>query len=511
MRRFAFNGDIQNLKKESFDVVIIGSGIAGLYTALSTHPSKKIVVLSKESSIVCSSFFAQGGIAAVTNSDDDNKFHIKDTLTAGAGLCDRKAVETLVEEGPAEINRLISMGVSFDVKEDGTLETTREGGHSMNRILHSGGDATGKELTNKLVFLASQKENIELRTDIFVSDILTKDNKAVGIIFHDGEFKVIWSSNIVVCTGGIGQVYKYTTNPIVSTGDGVATSARAGAVMQDMEFVQFHPTAFADIDKNGQCFLISEAVRGEGGYLRNNKGERFMVGKHELAELAPRDIVARAIFEEIKRTHSNTVFIDITHKSKSFLKKRFPTIYDECKNRGIDISKDFIPVVPVQHYMMGGIKTDLNGMTNIDGLYACGESACTGVHGANRLASNSLLECIVFGRRCALHMMEKKRENKNIDFSIKPLVLKQAYSDFSLLKSEIKEIMSENGGIVRNEEDLKSGISQLNGMIKSLEEQEFCHIEQIEVYNMAITARLILEEAFERKESVGAHYLEIRN
>lgn len=508
MRRFAFNGDIQNLKKECFDVVIIGSGIAGLYTALSIDPAKKIVVLSKESSIVCSSFFAQGGIAAVTNSDDDKKFHIQDTLTAGAGLCDLKAVETLVEEGPAEINRLISMGVSFDVKEDGTLETTREGGHSMNRILHSGGDATGKELTNKLVFLASQKENIELRTNIFVSDILTKDKKAVGIIFHDGEFKCIWSSNIVVCTGGVGQVYKYTTNPIVSTGDGVATSARAGAKICDMEFVQFHPTALAEINENGQCFLISEAVRGEGGYLRNNKGERFMVGKHELAELAPRDIVARAIFAEMRKTNSKTVFIDITHKSKAFLKKRFPTIYEECKKRGLDISKDLIPVVPVQHFMMGGIKTDLNGMTNIDGLYACGESACTGVHGANRLASNSLLECIVFGRRCSLHIMAMKRESKNSEFFIKPLTLKPAYSDFASLKNEIKEIMSECGGIVRNEEDLQSGIYRLNEMIKSLEEQELDSIDSIEVYNMALTARFILEEAFERKTSVGAHYLE---
>lgn len=510
MKRFAFNGDIHKLKKEYFDVVIIGSGIAGLYTALNLDENLSVAVLSKESSMICSSWLAQGGIAVVTNSSDDEAYHIKDTLVAGAGLCDLEAVKTLVNKGPQEINRLIGMGVSFDVKEDGSLETTREGGHSMNRILHSGGDATGKELTNKLAYLATQRENLTIRTDVFLADILTYENKAIGVIIFEDEFKLILSSNIVICTGGIGQVYKYTTNPIVSTGDGVATTARAGATLSDMEFVQFHPTAFYDENAKGQSFLISEALRGEGAILRDKYGARFLQGVHPLADLAPRDIVARAIIAQMKKTSAPNVFLDITHKGEEFLKERFPTIYEECKNRGINISKEYIPVVPVQHYMMGGIKTDLNAMTNIDGLYACGESACTGVHGANRLASNSLLECIVFGRLCAEHIMKKKRTAPAVDLDLIYNCKKkeQVFINANEIKTKIKEIMSEKGGIIRTTNKLAEGIDELYDIINLLSSISLQTKDQIEALNMAQTASYILIAAYNRTESVGAHYRE---
>ncbi len=510
MNRFAFNGDINKLKTEKFDVVIIGSGIAGLYTALNLDNKLSVAVLSKESSMICSSWLAQGGIAVVTNSSDDETYHIKDTLVAGAGLCDLEAVITLVNKGPNEINRLIGMGVSFDVKDDGNLETTREGGHSMNRILHSGGDATGKELTKKLAFLATKSENLTLRADIFLVDILTYNNKAFGVIIFEDEYKLILSSNIVICTGGIGQVYKYTTNPTVSTGDGVATASRAGAILSDMEFVQFHPTAFYDENVKGQSFLISEALRGEGAILRDINGAKFMQGIHPLADLAPRDIVARAIVAQMKKTDAPNVLLDITHKGEGFLKDRFPTIYEECKNRGINISKEYIPVVPVQHYMMGGIKTNLNAMTNIDGLYACGESACTGVHGANRLASNSLLECIVFGRLCAEHIMKKKRQTPKIDLNLVYYNTEKKLSKINIseIKAKIKEIMSEKGGIIRSTNKLAQGIDELYDIINLLNNILLQNPSQIETLNMAQTASFILIAAYNRNESVGAHFRE---
>lgn len=509
MRRFAFSDDINKLQKEYYDVVIIGSGIAGLYTALNLDSNLKCIILTKETTKVSSSYFAQGGIAAVTRDEDEISLHIKDTLEAGAGHCDYEAVKTLVTEGPVEINRLLAMGVPFDVNEDGDLMSTREGGHSMNRILHSGGDATGKELTKKLYSITSTKKNIEMRNNVFVSDILTYNNRACGVIAFDGEYRVIMSPNIIVCTGGIGQVYRYSTNPEVSTGDGVAACKRAGAVLHDMEFVQFHPTAFFQHDDDSQFFLISEAVRGEGGILKNKDNEAFMADKHPLKDLAPRDIVARAIFAEMKKTKQDHVYLDITSKSREFLSKRFPTIFEECLKKGIDISKDYIPVTPVQHYFMGGIKTDLHGMTNIDALYACGESACTGVHGANRLASNSLLECIVFGRRCAVQINEMKRILPEIDLNdiYSPVKYENKNTDFAQIKLEIKNLMTDTGGIVRHGETLKQSITELNDILMALEGR-YLDMNGIEVLNMTQVATEILTGALNRKDSIGAHYRE---
>lgn len=509
MRRYAFSGDIEKLSVEHYDVVIVGSGIAGLYTSLNLDPSLKCAVLTKETTDVSSSYFAQGGIAAVTRDVDDLRYHIVDTLEAGAGHCDFEAVKTLVTEGPNEINRLLSMGVTFDVSENGHLMSTREGGHSMNRILHSGGDATGRKLTKKLASIALTRDNIEIHNDVFVTDLLTVKGCVCGVIIYDGQYRVILSPNIVICTGGIGQVYLHTTNPEVSTGDGVALAARAGAKLYDMEFVQFHPTAFYEPDNKGQFFLISEAVRGEGGILKNRFGEPFMEDKHKLRDLAPRDIVARAIYNEMKVSGESHVYLDITHMDRDFLKKRFPTIFEHCLKKGVDISKDYIPVVPVQHFFMGGIKTDLFGMTNIDALYACGEAACTGVHGANRLASNSLLECIVFGRRCAEQINNLKRKLPDIDLSkvYSKIDYEDKNIDFKAYQEAIKEIMTATGGIVRHGTQMQSSIEKLSQMICSLEEQHL-DIRGIETLNMAQVAMEILKSALARKASLGAHYRE---
>ncbi|MBP7402809.1 MAG: L-aspartate oxidase, partial [Clostridia bacterium] len=401
MRRYLFDGSLKDVPVESFDVVIVGQGIAGLYTALRLDPALSCAVIAKSDPQLSSSWLAQGGIAAVMIAEDTRAAHIQDTLTAGAGLCDEQAVRTLVAEGPRDVQTLIDWDVPFDLDDIGNIKLTREGGHSANRILHSGGDATGRGVTRRLAEIAAGRPNLRLRDPAHLIDVLTENGETVGVLAWENGYRILRAPNVVLCTGGIGQNYEYTTNPSTSTGDGIAAAIRAGARVQDMEFVQFHPTALMSRDPSRRFFLISEALRGEGAVLRNAEGERFMQGKHPLAELAPRDIVTRGIIQEMERTRSTYVYLDSTHRTAAQLEERFPTIYAECLRQGIDISKQWIPIRPVQHYMMGGIHTGLDAMSSVSGLYAVGETACTGVHGANRLASNSLLECLVFGRRCA--------------------------------------------------------------------------------------------------------------
>ncbi len=516
MRRYAFQCDMEETEQIFCDVIIIGSGLAGLYTALNIDESLSCIVLSKQGNDECNSYFAQGGIASVFNADDSFELHYKDTLNAGAELCNREAVKVLVEEGPEEIKRLIDVGVDFDLDEKGNLNTTREGGHSKKRILHSGGDATGRELVRKLAQIVSLKPNVTVKHDVFLADILTENEKAYGVIVYENGCKAYIAPNIVISAGGIGQVYQYTTNPLAATGDGISAAIRAGVEVENMEFVQFHPTALYDENTGGRFFLISEAVRGEGGVLRNEKGERFMCKRHSMAELAPRDIVAREINREIQKSNTPHVYLDITHKSESHLSQRFPTIYHQCKKYNIDISEQYIPVCPVQHYFMGGIKTDLNGMSSINGLYACGESACTGVHGANRLASNSLLECVVFGKRCAIHINNKKQKKlhtANISKVKKDAINAKLLSpnELQIMKQRIKETMHRFGGIIRTEEGLLSGLGIIKNILTELETQFLPTRHHIEVLNMATIGEKILEAAFERKESVGAHYLESNN
>ena len=509
MRRYLFNLPLDDMTHHEIDVAIIGSGIAGLYAAYNLAPSTQSVIFTKENTDTSASWLAQGGIAVVTESDDTFEYHYEDTIKAGAGLCDEDAVHTIVEEGPWDINKLISLGINFDMDTSGRLKVTMEGGHGKRRILHSGGDATGREIVRILKELVAEHDNVTMLENYFAVDIVTNNDQICGLVaYHDG-WHFFKTNHIIIAAGGMGQVYRYTTNPIVATGDGIAMARRAGAKLADMEFVQFHPTGFySEQSRNRQCFLISEAVRGEGGVLRNEKGVRYMVGRHPLNELAPRDIVARENYREIENQTLPYVSLDITHQDKAFLEDRFPTIYEHLMKNAIDMTKDYIPVGPVQHYAMGGIKTDLWGNTNITGLYACGEAACTGVHGANRLASNSTLECLVFGRRCATSV------NNKIDIpaaelpDIAPSTFKPLERNIEQEKNTIKGIMVKFCGIIRNRKGLKTGLERIREIVSRLDESDLSTIPEMELYNMAIVSKNIIKAAKRRKKSVGAHYRE---
>lgn len=518
MRRYAFDYPPDQIEKHDCDVVIIGSGLAGLYTALNIDESLSCVVLSKEKNNDCNSFLAQGGIAAVCKQDDAFETHYNDTLRAGARLCDKEAVKVLVGEAPEDILKLMSVGVAFDMDEQGHLHVTQEGGHSRKRVVHCGGDATGREVIQKLTEVVAARPNVTIKYDTFFVDVITDKGRTAGVWTYENGHKLYVAPNVVICSGGIGQIYRYTTNPAGATGDGIAAAVRAGVKVRHMEFVQFHPTALFNQKEEERFFLVSEAVRGEGGILRNEKGEQFMKGRHPMGDLAPRDIVAREIMKEIEKSEMPYVYLDITSKSKQYLVDRFPTIYQECEKQGIDMSEQFIPVCPVQHYFMGGIETDLNGSSNIPGLYACGEAACTGVHGANRLASNSLLECLVFGRRCAQHINHQsdwitiKNNVKDIagtvisDFT--PSLEPPAPNDFSQTRQEIKKIMHQYVGINRNAQGIEKGLKRIDSIAEDIESFRFSTHEHVEVWNMAIVARQIMRAAGEREESIGAHYRE---
>ncbi len=512
MRRYAFEPDIEIKEILAYDVCIIGNGLAGLYTAINLPSNLSCLVLGKEGLEKSNSWLAQGGIAAAIAKDDRPRFHYADTLVAGAGLCDHAAVRVLVDEGPSDIEALVSLNVPFDLDEDGDLAITREGGHNRNRIVHCGGDSTGRETVKVLAAVADDRANITLSGDTFLVDILKdQEGRVAGVLVYDDGYKIIKTSNVVICTGGIGGIYTHSTNPALATGDGISAALRAGAKIEKMEFIQFHPTGLYEKGSRGRTFLISEAVRGEGGILKNRFGETFMKDQHPLADLAPRDIVARAIIKEMTRTNSEFVELDITEKDKDFLVKRFPTIYQECLKKGIDISKDTIPVCPVQHYMIGGIKTDLYGRTTIEGLYACGESASTGVHGANRLASNSMLECLVFGRRSAANIAA--RIIAGIP-SPEPVLPKPAlstllpYCDAFSVKRRLQHIMNAKGNVVRTAAGLASGLSEVGDIKTKLEKSALTSKESIETYNMVLVAEKILSAALRRKNSIGAHFRE---
>jgi L-aspartate oxidase len=511
--QFAIDGSTKIKHTLRYDVVIIGAGLAGLYTALNIDENYSCLILAKDTIDISNSWFAQGGIAAAMSSDDAPIFHLEDTLIAGAGLCDKDAVGVLVAEGPLDINRLVSLSVPFDFNEFGDLLITREGGHRKNRIVHAGGDATGRETVKALAHIVAQRKNIAFSENTCFYDIIKDENGAVsGIVVKkdDLEFYLIETRKVVIATGGIGQVYKSTTNPSVATGDGLAAALRAGAVIKNIEFIQFHPTGLWSAIPEDREFLISEAVRGEGGLLKNKEGVRFMEGTHELNELAPRDIVARAVFKELQRSGEDHVYVDITAKSEEYLQHRFPTIYEECLHRGINISHDWIPVCPVQHYLMGGIETDLHGRSSINGLYAAGEAACTGVHGANRLASNSMLECLVFGRRAADDINKTLRgKQSTLKAAIPAIPVRKASDlDYYALRQEIKDLMSEYGYVVRTGKGLTYALSQINSILTQLQNVYDDKNDYMETLSMATIASLILTAALARKESIGSHYRE---
>ena len=514
--QFAIDGTTKIDKTLRYDAVIIGAGLAGLYTALHISERYSCLILAKDKIDISNSWFAQGGIAAAIARDDAPIFHLEDTMIAGAGLCNEDAVGVLVAEGPEDINKLVRLNVPFDLDESGDLMITREGGHRKNRIVHAGGDATGRESVKALAHIVSRRSNITFSENTCFYDIVKNEDGAVtGLIVKkdDREFALIESRYVVIATGGIGQVYRSTTNPSVATGDGIAAAMRAGAAVKNMEFVQFHPTGLWSPVPEDREFLISEAVRGEGGLLKNREGVRFMEGAHELNELAPRDIVARAIVRELARTGDDHVFIDITSKSEDFLKHRFPTIYEECLRRGINIAKDWIPVCPVQHYLMGGIETDVYGRATVPGLYAVGEAANTGVHGANRLASNSMLECLVFGRRAAedinrfLGNASPSAGAALPALSVRP----EADLDFKSIRKEIKTLMTEYGYVFRTKKGMSYAAGEIGAQLTRLEAVYDDSVAYLETLNIAAIARSILTAALSRPESIGSHFREDDN
>jgi len=489
------------LKASTYDLVIIGTGIAGLYTALSVDPKYSVMLVTKDQLYESNSNYAQGGIAAALEESDFEK-HVMDTLEAGSNYNDEAVVNIVIKEARENIQNLIELGVNFDKREDGTLRRTKEGGHSSSRILHYK-DSTGREIIRALTEAAKRRENIYIYENTFAIDLAIEKDEAKGVIFqNDLERFYVESSKIIIASGGIGKLFKNSTNSLVATGDGVAMALRSSAQVIDMEFIQFHPTAL-NFDES-RNFLISEALRGEGAVLRNSKGERFMEKYHPLKDLAPRDIVAQSIFIEMKENDTDGVFLDITGEDSEYVKNRFPQIYEYCLKHGIDITKDYIPVVPVQHYLMGGVQVDLNGKTSIKNLYACGEVARTGVHGANRLASNSLLEAIVLGNRIAININEnvKKIKNDQILYSIN-MMTESKKVDYTEVIKKIRKIMSSNVFIVRYESKLKNALEEINEMLASVKKNNT--IEYFEVMNMLITSKKIIEDSIKRKESLGSH------
>lgn len=511
------------MKYSEYSVVVIGSGAAGLYAALKIAQQIKlpegILLVSKSSLGTSNSKYAQGGIVGVMhqNPDDSVESHIKDTLKAGAGLSDKKVTEEISSASDAVLNDLIANGVEFDLDENGNLTFTLEAAHSVKRILHSGGDATGKGITDGLIKAVKANENIHtIEKAVAVELLVTSDKECRGVIIYNKqteEHEIIYTSAVIIATGGAGQVYKYTTNPLCATGDGIALAYEAGALIEDMEFIQFHPTALALSPESQNRFLISEAVRGEGAKLINKNGEEFMAKYSEKKELAPRDVVTRAIFSEMKKENSNNVYLNAAIIGKEKISKRFPTISKTCKENGIDITETPIPVAPAAHYTMGGIKASVEGKTSVKGLYAIGEAACTGLHGANRLASNSLLECVVCAYELADYLSFTNLNTPNvIDEGIKKMI--DVYSrsisgdeyDTSALKSKLKDIMWNYVGIIRTEESLLKAQKEVEKLQADFKRRRKClNQNEYEYRNMLTVASLIIRSALARKESRGAH------
>lgn len=512
------------MKYSKYSAVVIGSGIAGLYSALKLEQQLNlpdgILLITKSELGESNSYYAQGGMVAVlkSNKNDSVSSHVADTIKAGAGLSELNTIKFISENSDKVVKDLLTFGVEFDRDENGNFTLTKEAAHSVNRILHSGGDATGREMEIALCHTLQNHKNIKVYENSLAVDLLVENNTCDGVvIFHEknNEYETVYCKTLILATGGLGQLYKYTTNPVGATGDGFALAYNVGAELQDMEFVQFHPTALAfDDKKNHNRFLISEAVRGEGAKLCNKDRVQFMYKYDERKELAPRDIVARSIFQEMKATNTTNVYLDTSDIPRDKLIKRFPTIANKCLDNGIDITKDLIPVAPAAHYFMGGVKTNLKGETSIKGLYAIGEVSSTGLHGGNRLASNSLLECVV----CAYEVAEFLR-NSDLSFDIPKngkfdkIISKyetpnvENKIDVQNLKSKLKDLMWNNVGIYRNEKSLNDAINGLNELEKEFPKQDkYLSKEEYEFRNMLISARLIVKSAIRRKESRGAHY-----
>jgi L-aspartate oxidase len=488
------------------DFLVIGAGVAGLRAAVELASAGSVLVLAKREVTESNTQWAQGGIAAALSDEDEISLHLQDTLLAGDGLCNPDAAKVLVEEAPERIDELIQWDTEFD-REGTKLTFGREGAHSRNRILHAHGDSTGREIVRALYAKTQALKNVSVREFEFSTDLIVENGRVSGVhlIDENGERRQLTASAVLLASGGLGQLYRNTTNPAVATGDGVAMAFRAGAEVSDLEFIQFHPTAL--YLKNAPRFLLSEALRGEGAYLRNLELHRFMTKYHPMGELAPRDVVARAIVHEldVSRTKDPVVYLDLTHLDAKHIKSRFPRIYATCLRFNIDITTELVPIRPAAHYAMGGVRTDLDGRCTISGLYAAGEAAATGVHGANRLASNSLLEGLVFGARAGnamrdeLRIAEGKAASPSRAVSNGPVV-----PDTENVIAEIQDLMWQNAGIVRSGKNLKAAIEHLERIEPKVAHPQTRRAH--EAANLHTVALLVVRSALAREESRGAHY-----
>jgi L-aspartate oxidase len=516
-RRYLIPFKASRLPQQFTDVLVIGGGVAGLRAAIAAADSADVLIVTKDSVDESNTWYAQGGIAAVLQPLDSYESHVDDTMKGGAGLCDEKAVEVVVKEGPQRVLELLSWGANFD-KQAGNpydLAFTREGGHSFARILHAYGDATGKELAQTLINTVRARESIRISENSFVIDLLTDEGRCVGALaLIDDQINVIWARRTILASGGAGQLYRESTNPRIATADGHAMAYRAGATLQDMEMVQFHPTTLYVAGSSRA--LITEAVRGEGAYLVDRNGHRFMPEYHEMAELAPRDVVSQAIVEQIRKTNYTHVYLDVRHLETKKFRARFPQLAQLVDQFEINIAKDLIPIHPAAHYMIGGVDVDLNGKTSLEGLYAVGEASCSGLHGANRLGSNSLLEGLAFGARAGADAAREAAKNQikfplKLEHEIPPS--NKTELDITDVKSSLRSVMWRNVGIERSGERLSETREIVGFWSRYVMDKVFgsnlghpAASAGWEIQNMLTVCSLISTAAYTRTESRGVHH-----